>query len=214
MSDNSKTFNFASLLEKELRRLEGSDTIHPGEPPAIDLYMDQILIFLNTHLGGGNVHDEDKILTKTMINNYTKKKLLPAPHKKKYSKEHIYLLTLIYYLKNILTIEEIQDLITPLTTTFFEGNASISIEEIYHKIYDLEIAQKSGLENDIQAKTDIAAGMFSDVEDPENKEYLRFLSMVSLLSFDVYMKKTVIENLIASYNENSGHKTEKKDKDN
>ena len=51
-------------------------------------------------------------------------------------------------------------------------------------------------------------------QDPENKEYLRFLSMVSLLSFDVYMKKTVIENLIASYNENSGHKTEKKDKDN
>lgn len=208
---NSDPFNFASVLENELKKLENSDTVQPGEPPSIDLYMDQILTFLNSHLGGGNVHDEDKTLTKTMINNYTKKKLLPAPDKKKYSKEHTYLLTLIYYFKNILSIEEIQTLITPLTTTFFEGSSSISIEEIYKEIYELEMAQKSNLEKDIKSKTDIAKRMFPSIDDSEQQEYLRFLSIVSLLSFDVYMKKNIIENLIESYNKDSNsHKSSEK----
>ena len=213
-SKNSEAFNFASLLEKELEKLEVSDTVQPGEPPAIDLYMDQILTFLNAHLGGGNVHDEDKTLTKTMINNYTKKKLLPAPDKKKYSKEHTYLLTLIYYFKNILSIEEIHTLIAPLTTTFFEASSSISIEEIYKEIYELEMAQKSNLEKDIKSKTAIAKSMFNSIDDSGQQEYLRFLSIVSLLSFDVYMKKNIIENLIDSYNKDpNSHKSYHKKED-
>ena len=68
--------------------------------PRIALYMDQVLTFINERMVHLSRHpEEDKILTKTMINNYAKTNLLPPPQKKKYSKDHILLLTLIYYLK-------------------------------------------------------------------------------------------------------------------
>ena len=52
-------------------------------------------------------YEDDKILTKTMINNYAKNNLLPAPEKKKYSKEHVLTLLFIYYFKNLLSINDI-----------------------------------------------------------------------------------------------------------
>ena len=54
--------------------------------PNIDLYMDQVSSFMNDHLQNSRRFEDDKILTKTMINNYAKNKLLPPPIKKRYSK--------------------------------------------------------------------------------------------------------------------------------
>ena len=70
--------------------------------------MDQVTTFMNGHLASSKRNPDDKILTKTMINNYAKNQLLPPPEKKKYSKEHQLLLIFIYYFKNILTIQDIQ----------------------------------------------------------------------------------------------------------
>ncbi len=102
-----------------LQRLAKLNYIKPGDVPNIDLYMDQVTTFMDEHLSDVKRYEDDKILTKTMINNYTKNDLLPPPVKKKYSKEHIYVLTFIYYLKNILSISDIQKLLNPLTDKFF-----------------------------------------------------------------------------------------------
>ena len=102
-----------------LQRLAKLNYIKPGDVPNIDLYMDQVTTFMDEHLSDVKRYEDDEILTKTMINNYTKNDLLPPPVKKKYSKEHIYVLTFIYYLKNILSISDIQKLLNPLTDKFF-----------------------------------------------------------------------------------------------
>ena len=94
-----------------LQRLAKLNYIKPGDVPNIDLYMDQVTTFMDEHLSDVKRYEDDKILTKTMINNYTKNDLLPPPVKKKYSKEFIYVLTFIYYLKNILSISDIQKLL-------------------------------------------------------------------------------------------------------
>ena len=60
--------------------------------PSIDLYLDQVLSLLDEYLGEYLELDGKKVMTKTMINNYAKNDLLPPPVKKKYSKEHMYLL--------------------------------------------------------------------------------------------------------------------------
>ena len=57
--------------------------------PNIDLYMDQVTTYLNNKFEGSKRNDDDKLLTKTMINNYAKSRLLPPPEKKKYSKDHL-----------------------------------------------------------------------------------------------------------------------------
>ena len=81
--------------------------IAPEDIPSIELYMDQVTTFMDRYLSKNKRTEEDKTLTKTMINNYTKNDLLPPPNKKRYSKEHIILLIYIYYFKNVVTINDI-----------------------------------------------------------------------------------------------------------
>ena len=82
-----------SVSWKDVGRI---DYIHPVDIPNIDLYMDQVTTFMEEQLSSTKRYEDDKILTKTMINNYAKNNLLPPPNKKKYSKEH--LLVLIFCL--------------------------------------------------------------------------------------------------------------------
>ena len=67
------------------------DYILPEDIPNIELYMDQVTTFMDQHFSNSKRYKDDKTLTKTMINNYTKNKLMPPPIKKKYSKNQIYL---------------------------------------------------------------------------------------------------------------------------
>ena len=179
-----------------LQRLAKLNYIKPGDVPNIDLYMDQVTTFMDEHLSDVKRYEDDKILTKTMINNYTKNDLLPPPVKKKYSKEHIYVLTFIYYLKNILSISDIQKLLNPLTDKFFNKEELPDLEYIYSEIYNMEKAQ---IAKDVVERTQVAKEAFLDVENEEDKDFLQLFSLVGLLSFDVYMKKNIIESLIDDY---------------
>ena len=96
------TIDPQDILNSILSSLERIDYIKPREIPNIDLYMDQVTTFMEEHLKASKRYPDDKILTKTMINNYAKNRLLPAPEKKKYSKEHMLLLIYIYYYKGCL----------------------------------------------------------------------------------------------------------------
>ena len=182
-----------------LQRLAKLNYIKPGDVPNIDLYMAQVTTFMDEHLSDVKRYEDDKILTKTMINNYTKNDLLPPPVKKKYSKEHIYVLTFIYYLKNILSISDIQKLLNPLTDKFFNKEELPDLEYIYSEIYNMEKAQIASLSKDVVERTQVAKEAFLDVENEEDKDFLQLFSLVGLLSFDVYMKKNIIESLIDDY---------------
>lgn len=182
-----------------LQRLAKLNYIKPGDVPNIDLYMDQVTTFMDEHLSDVKRYEDDKILTKTMINNYTKNDLLPPPVKKKYSKEHIYVLTFIYYLKKILSISDIQKLLNPLTDKFFNKEELPDLEYIYSEIYNMEKAQIASLSKDVVERTQVAKEAFLDVENEEDKDFLQLFSLVGLLSFDVYMKKNIIESLIDDY---------------
>ena len=182
-----------------LQRLAKLNYIKPGDVPNIDLYMDQVTTFMDEHLSDVKRYEDDEILTKTMINNYTKNDLLPPPVKKKYSKEHIYVLTFIYYLKNILSISDIQKLLNPLTDKFFNKEELPDLEYIYSEIYNMEKAQIASLSKDVVERTQVAKEAFLDVENEEDKDFLQLFSLVGLLSFDVYMKKNIIESLIDDY---------------
>ena len=187
------------FLNSLLQRLAKLNYIKPGDVPNIDLYMDQVTTFMDEHLSDVKRYEDDKILTKTMINNYTKNDLLPPPVKKKYTKEHIYVLTFIYYLKNILSISDIQKLLNPLTDKFFNKEELPDLEYIYSEIYNMEKAQIASLSKDVVERTQVAKEAFLDVENEEDKDFLQLFSLVGLLSFDVYMKKNIIESLIDDY---------------
>ena len=81
------TIDTKDMLKSILSSISRIEYVRPGDIPNIDLYMDQVTTFMEEQLHSTKRHNDDKILTKTMINNYAKNNLLPPPVKKKYSKE-------------------------------------------------------------------------------------------------------------------------------
>ena len=189
------TIDTKDILNSILASISRIDYIKPEEIPGIDLYMDQVTTFMENHLSSSKRHPEDKVLTKTMINNYAKNHLLPPPVKKKYSREHILMLTFIYYFKNIMSINDIQVLLGPIAEEFFPGNGSLKLAEVYQEIMDLELEQIEPLIKDVTRKFNKARSSFSDADEKE-QDFLQKFAFICMLSFDVYVKKQVIENLI------------------
>ena len=189
------TIDTKDILNSILASISRIDYIKPEETPGIDLYMDQVTTFMENHLSSSKRHPEDKVLTKTMINNYAKNHLLPPPVKKKYSREHILMLTFIYYFKNIMSINDIQVLLGPIAEEFFPGNGSLKLTEVYQEIMDLELEQIEPLIKDVTRKFNKARSSFSDADEKE-QDFLQKFAFICMLSFDVYVKKQVIENLI------------------
>ena len=141
--DNYKDWLYALLK---------TEPIPPEDIPDIGLYMDQVTTLMDTRLAGSKRYPDDKILTKTMINNYTKNHLLPPSDKKKYSREHVFLLIMIYYLKSMLSISDIQSLLEPLSEKYFPKNEEngLTLSDIYQKIIDDNTANEEYISEDIR----------------------------------------------------------------
>lgn len=169
------------------------DYIDPEDIPSIDLYMDQITTFMDKQLQGNKRYEEDKIMTKTMINNYSKNALLPPSDKKKYSKDHIILLIYIYYLKNFLSINDIQALLQPVTDNYFQKEDGLTMSDIYKSLFELEQQYGIRIRESVQDIYEIAEKQFEPSDD-----YLQTFSMIIMLSYDIYAKKQLVEKLIDS----------------
>lgn len=182
-------------LQGILDRLESLSYVKSAKIPNIELYMDQVTTFMDENLRKAKRYPEDKVLTKTMINNYAKNNLLPPPNKKKYSREHILLLIFIYYYKNLLSINDIEQLFLPLTENHFESDSNPTLQKIYEEIFSLEESQMERLKQDVLVKYEKSQSTFADLEC-EDKEYLQLFAFICELSFDVYLKKQMIENII------------------
>ena len=181
------------LIEQLIKQLEKQTPIKAEDIPNIDLYMDQVTTFMNSHLNNSKRYPDDKILTKTMINNYAKNDLLPPPEKKKYSKNHLFILIFIYYFKGFLSIGDIQKLLHPLTEQHFDENSALSLEEVYSTVFSLESEQLKKLTDNLASLNELSKTVFTDAE---NREILQPFTLICLLSYDVYMKKKIIETMI------------------
>lgn len=193
--------NFPSIqtiLDEFIQHISEQPPVSAADLPNIDLYMDQVTSFMDDHLKHSKRYPEDKILTKTMINNYAKNHLLPPPEKKKYSKDHMLLLIFIYYFKNILSINDIQKLLTPINNRYFKNTEGHDMTWLYSRIMNAEPEQSTRIGEDIRQLSESAQKIFPDGPEDE-QEYLQLLSVIALLSYDVYIKKQLIEKLIDSF---------------
>ena len=143
-----------------------------------------------------------------MINNYAKNNLLPPPVKKKYTKEHVLVLIFIYYFKNILSIKDIEALLKPITDKAFSENETLDMTELYEAICTMEKEQIDPLQDEIKAAYKKAEESFPDA-DTEDRSYLQLFSFVCSLSFDVYVKKLLIEKIIDELPASEGKPTKK-----
>ena len=185
------------LLQTILQSLEKVEYIKAEDIPNIDLYMDQVLTFMDRKLRSAvRPQTEDRVLTKTMINNYAKNDLLPPPVKKKYSKEHVLMLIFIYYYKGVIPMNEIQTLLQPITEHYFQNGQAFDLESVYKEVVSLEKEQLEDLKKDVVDKFRRAENSFTETSG-EEREFLQKFALICLLSFDVYMKKMIVEQLVA-----------------
>lgn len=191
-------FSIENIINDFTSYIQQQHPVSTSVMPNIDLYMDQVTTFMEEHLEHCKRYPDDKILTKTMINNYAKNRLLPPPDKKKYSKDHMIFLVFIYYFKNILSISDIQTLLAPMTEHFFKNDSGNDLSWLYNRIMEKEPAQAERVAAEISKLSDDAKTFFDDVP-ADQQEYLQLLSIITLLSYDVYQKKQLIEKLIDSY---------------
>ncbi|WP_458009631.1 DUF1836 domain-containing protein [Jutongia sp. SJQ-6] len=179
-----------------LRSIQNIDYIEPDEIPNIDLYMDQITTFMDDHLKSSKRFEDDKILTKTMINNYSKNNLLPPSEKKKYSPEHMVLLLFIYYFKNFLSINDIQSILAPITKRFFHSENDRNLNTVYEEIFQRQYENIDFEVRDMIRKLRDSNKAFADIEDDEERKLLSNFAFICSLSFDIWVKKSVIESII------------------
>ncbi|HOO27411.1 MAG TPA: DUF1836 domain-containing protein [Lachnospiraceae bacterium] len=187
-------------LEKIIKETAGEvgkiEYINSSKIPGIDLYMDQVTTFMEEHLSPSKRYDDDKILTKTMINNYAKNELIPPPVKKKYNKEHILLLTFIYYFKNLLSINDIQKLLSPLVDKFYQNKESdISLTDLYDEIFKMCDEKREILQESVARNLQTAESTFENAAE-EDRDYLQLFAFIGILSQDAYAKLLIIEKLL------------------
>jgi hypothetical protein len=211
------TIDKDDLLNSILASLDRIQYVDPDDIPDIDLYMDQVTTFMEDRLKSSSRYPgEDKILTKTMINNYAKNDLLPPPVKKKYSKEHVLLLIFIYYYKGILSINDIQTLLHPVTERFFQKEKDYNLEKVYREAFSLEKQQVEVLKADVMEKFRISEQSYQDAPEG-SRDFLQNFAFICMLSFDVYVKKLMIEKMVDELHKaekgNASEKQEKKKKD-
>ena len=192
-------------LKKQISQWLDLGYIAPEDIPSIELYMDQVTTFMDRYLSKNKRTEEDKTLTKAMINNYTKNDLLPPPNKKRYSKEHIILLIYIYYFKNVVTINDIQVVLQPLIDNYYDNkDAKHSLEEVYTTLYELEKLQYENTEDSITKTLELIEQGFDGKDD----EYLKKLTFLALLGYDIYLKKKFMESIIDDMAKNMVKKDE------
>lgn len=194
------TIDAQDLVNSIMASFDRIELIKSEEIPGIDLYVDQVTTFMERKLKNTTRDPaHDKILTKTMINNYAKNNLLPPPIKKKYSKEHVLLLIFIYYYKNVLSITDIQTLLKPITEQYFGKSDEPNLQMIYDEVFKLQDEQVERLKADVMEKYKLSEQTFTQPGEQmteSEKEFLQKFSFICLLSFDVYVKKLLIEKVI------------------
>lgn len=187
-------------IEKLFKEVTTFNDITLDDIPDIDLYMDQVTTLFEKKLHPLKREIDDKIMTKTMINNYAKAKIFPPVKSKKYNKDQIILLELIYNLKQNLSLSDIDAIFTPvIEDTKKEETELLSIENLYSCFLDIKKYQLDGfkeqydeLKKNIEEKIENIA-----LKNPElNKIILMVLMLISQANMEKRMAEKLIDNFL------------------
>lgn len=194
------------VLQNILNDLNSLDTVRSDDVPDIALYMDQVTTFMQEHLKGCRRYEDDKIMTKTMINNYAKNNLIPSPEKKKYTRDHMLLFIMIYYLKSFMSIGDIEKLLSRVKNHYFNNkNADYDLKDFYDSFYDMMSESRQDIAGDLKQAFEKEDMTFEGI-CPEDEAYFHQLAFILRLCFDVYVKKQIIERLIDRLPDDSSSK--------
>ena len=178
----------SSVIQKVLE----DGVIELSDIPQIDLYIDQITMLIDSKLSGMCRTSEDKLLTKSMVNNYSKEKLISPTKGKKYSREQIIRILMICYLKQVLSIQDIKKILS-----FLEG------EEEIQQTYQFLLQEKQKVTGQIFLD---AEESFIGKDDVKPMDAMKLIIHLSLLSsYTRRVSEALIDTLFTAEEKDPGN---------
>jgi hypothetical protein len=172
----------ARILEWN-RRFSDHTPVAWDRLPDIELYMDQVVTLLDRQLTVFRNSDEDKIITSSMVNNYTKDRVIPRAESKKYSKEHIALLLIVCSLKKVLSMPDLSAMLKD-----FKLNSGVGIEQFYELFNAVQV---KGIEKTSRFVTEALA----EAPDAPDESLLRNIALQ--LSVEAQMQCIAAEQILS-----------------
>lgn len=169
-----------------LEEIANQEEIEISDIPMIDLYMDQVITLFENKLEKGKRNTKDKLLTKTMINNYVKDKILMPAKNKRYTPEHLIMMAFIYHLKQTLSINDIKVL---FTETIYKEE--LDLFTLYDRFLEVKKDDQRQVEKAVQEKLE---GL-----DLNQSEQIDIMMMVLSLVNSANTQKRLAEKLIDDY---------------
>jgi hypothetical protein len=162
------------------------------EIPKIDLYMDQVIQLFEGKFDAAKRNEQDKVLTKTMINNYAKGKLLFPIKNKKYSREHLILISLIYQLKGSLSINDIKATLENINEKLIQED--FQIDTFYNNYLQLVTKNVEDFKDNIKEQFEVVSKL-------ENKEKDDTVLLIASLAHMSNLYRKAAEKLVDEIND-------------
>ncbi|OOM11084.1 DUF1836 domain-containing protein [Clostridium saccharobutylicum] len=190
-------------IDNYINSQKSSNNINLDDFPEIDLYMDQVMQLFESKLSYTKRNEDDKVLTKTMINNYAKGNLLMKIKNKKYTKDHLILMGLIYNLKGSLSLTDIKTILSPIVNSF-EKEEDYPLYDVYQSfldIYDENLDDLNVSSNKIyETITQLIKNKSDKLGDYEEK-FLLICAYVSMSNLYRRMSERIIDECFSSLKE-------------
>jgi len=170
-----------------INKLSLDTNISLQEMPEIDLYMDQVIQLFNHTYKDKKRNDEEKVLTKTMINNYAKGKLFIPIKNKKYSKKHLILISLIYQLKGALSINDIKATLDGINNKL--TNDDIELEKFYTSFLAIQQGNAIDFEHEFYKRAADVHSEVAKLEDEDAEQLEKILLITSLVNISNSYRK-------------------------
>lgn len=174
-------------IEDFLSHLGIEQNLTLDDIPNIDLYMDQVIQLFETTFGKTKRNEQDKILTKTMINNYAKGKLFFPIKNKRYSKEHLILISLIFQLKGTLSLADIKILLDDLNEKVVNDN--YELDELYTCYLQLVDDNIDLFKEDIRKKHDKIKTIVENLTDEDHTYFEQLLLILALSNLSQFYRR-------------------------
>ncbi len=185
---NDKRFS-PELMAQLTANAVGDADLTSSEIPSLDLYIDQILTLVSGKTAQSSERYRDNHLTKTMINNYSKEGLIMPVKGKKYTKEHIIQMLLIYSLKNSLSIGEIKRLLKGVYLEGFDGD---TLTECYDRFL--------GIKSESRTRAGETAAALIAEEELDLEDSRDFcIALLGIVACSAYLRNIAVEMLEARY---------------
>lgn len=143
---------YEQFAEKLVQEYQKKGLADGKSIPDIDLYIDQMVSCLNTEL---SLYAEDgqSPITKGMVSNYTKHRMIPGPDGKRYSKDHCIFMLLVYYLKGCFSMDQVQRLMKPILANYSSAwDDNVDMQAYYREILAAVRESEEGLGQRLQER--------------------------------------------------------------